>query len=71
MSRRRFTPEERAALWHGWKSGLTLTEIGQGLDRRAVSVLNFLRRAGGFEPRTRSLLARGESTIRSLAQRCS
>jgi IS30 family transposase len=58
MSRRRFTPEERAALWRGWKSGLTLTEIGQGLNRRAVSVLNILRRAGGFEPRTRRRTAR-------------
>lgn len=58
MSRRRFTPEERAALWRGWKSGLTLSEIGQGLNRRAVSVLNILRRAGGFEPRTRRRTAR-------------
>ncbi|HEU0259201.1 MAG TPA: IS30 family transposase [Burkholderiales bacterium] len=58
MSRRRFTPEERAALWRGWKSGLTLSEIGQGLNRRAVSVLNILRRAGGFEPRTRRRAAR-------------
>lgn len=58
MSRRRFTPEERAALWRGWKSGLTLSEIGQGLNRRAVSVLGILRRAGGFEPRTRRRAAR-------------
>lgn len=53
MSRRRFTPAERAALWKGWKSGLTLSEIGQGLNRRASSVLNVLRRAGGFAPRIR------------------
>ena len=50
---RRFTPAERAALWERWKSGLTLSEIGQGLNRRACSVLNVLRRAGGFAPRIR------------------
>ena len=56
--RRRFAPEERAVLWRGWKSGLTLTEIGQSLNRCAVSVLQVLRRAGGFEPRTRRRAAR-------------
>jgi IS30 family transposase len=50
---RSFTPQERAALWRGWKSGLTLKEIGESLDRRACSVLWVLRRDGGFEPRTR------------------
>jgi IS30 family transposase len=53
MSRRSFTPEERAALWRGWKGGLRLTEIAEGLNRRAHTVLNVLRREGGFEPRTR------------------
>lgn len=50
---RRFTPEERATLWRGWKSGLTLTEIGESLNRRACSILWVLRSEGGFEPRTR------------------
>src|SRR6266699_3335525 len=50
---RRFTPEERATLWRGWKSGLTLKEIGDSLNRRACSLLWVLRREGGFEPRTR------------------
>jgi IS30 family transposase len=58
MSRRRFTPEERAALWRGWKSGLTLREIGEGLNRRSCSVLSVLRRDGGFEPRTQRRAAR-------------
>jgi IS30 family transposase len=53
MSGRSFTPEERAALWRGWKGGLRLTEIAEGLNRRAHTVLNVLRREGGFEPRTR------------------
>jgi IS30 family transposase len=71
MSRRRFTPEERAALWRGWKSGLTLSEIGQGLNRRAVSVLGVLRRAGGFEPRTRRRAARSlQGAEREEISRC-
>jgi IS30 family transposase len=53
MFGRAFTPEELAALWRGWKSGATLAEIGQGLNRRACSVQQVLRREGGFEPRTR------------------
>jgi IS30 family transposase len=55
---RRFTPEERATLWRGWKSGLTLKEIGDSLNRRGCSVLWVLRREGGFEPRTRLRAAR-------------
>jgi len=51
MSRRRFTPDERAAVWRGWKSGLTLTEIGESLHRAPPSVLLVLRRDGGFAPR--------------------
>jgi IS30 family transposase len=50
---RRFTPEERAALWRGWKSGLTIKDIGESLGRRGCSVLWVLRRDGGFAPRTR------------------
>ena len=62
MSRRSFTPEERAVLWRGWKSGLTLTEIAQGLNRRAASVLWVLRRDGVFAPRTRR---RAERSLQS------
>ncbi len=58
MSRRRFTPEERAAVWHGWKSGLTLKEIGESLHRSSPSVLWVLRRDGGFAPRSRRRAAR-------------
>src|SRR5262249_58993138 len=50
---RRFTPAERAALWRGWKSGLTIKEIGESLGRRGCSVFWVLRRDGGVEPRTR------------------
>jgi IS30 family transposase len=50
---RRFTAEERSQLWLGWKSGLTLKEIAQALNRRSCSVQDVLKRAGGFAPRTR------------------
>ena len=48
---RAFTVEERAALWRGWKAGLTLSEIGESLNRRACTVLSVVRREGGFAPR--------------------
>jgi IS30 family transposase len=53
MSMRRFTPEERAAVWRGWKSGLTLKQIGESLHRTGPTVLSVLRRDGGFAPRIR------------------
>jgi IS30 family transposase len=56
--RPRFTPAQRAALWVGWKSGLSLVEIARGLDRRACSVLGVIRREGGFAPRPRRRAAR-------------
>ena len=62
MSRRRFTGAERAQLWRSWKGGLTLSEIARSVDRRACSVLNILRREGGFEPRTRRRAARSLQT---------
>ena len=58
MSRRRFTPEERAVVWRGWKSGLTLKQIGDCLHRTGPSVLLVLRRDGGFAPRIRHRAAR-------------
>ena len=62
MSRRAFTPEERATLWRGWKRGLTLLEIAEGLNRYSSNVLGVLRREGGFEPRTRCRAARALQT---------
>ncbi len=57
-SRRRFTSEERAMVWRGWKSGLTLKQISQSVHRPSPSVLLLLRRGGGFAPRTRHRAAR-------------
>jgi IS30 family transposase len=44
MSRRRFSPEERLALWRAWKSGSTLLQIAEELNRRSASVFQVLRR---------------------------
>ena len=52
-SRRRFTPEERATVWRGWKSGLTIKQISEILHRPSPSVFLLLKRDGGFAPRTR------------------
>lgn len=49
----RFTAEERAALWQGWKDGLSLVDIGRGLGRRPCSVLWAIRSSGGYAPRAR------------------
>ena len=53
MSRKRFTPEERAAVWRFWKSGLSIKEIGEALHRAPPVVFGVLRRGGGFAPRIR------------------
>ena len=58
MSRRRFSGEERQALWRAWKSGSTLLQIAEELNRRSCSVLWVLRRDGGFAPRARRRAAR-------------
>lgn len=53
MTLRRFTDEERAALWRAWKQGQNLVEIGRALDRWPAAILQVLRRHGGFAPRQR------------------
>jgi IS30 family transposase len=58
MSRRRFSAEEHVALWSAWKSGSTLLQIAEELNRRSVSVLQVLRRDGGFAPRIRRRASR-------------
>jgi IS30 family transposase len=58
MSRRRFSAEEVRVLWRAWKSGSTLSQIAEELNRRAVSVLQVLRRDGGFAPRARRRASR-------------
>jgi len=55
---RAFTQAERAALWQGWKSGLSLLAIADGLDRRVGTVFGVIRRDGGYAPRPRRRAAR-------------
>ena len=75
--RRAFSPAEKRALWEGWKAGLSLSEIAQGLDRQAGTVLGVIRQEGGFVPRphkrsTRALeTAEREEISRGLAAGCS
>ena len=53
MVRREFGTDERVALWRAWNEGFTLSQVAEHLNRSPVSVLNVLRRDGGFAPRTR------------------
>ena len=46
MSKRGFSSEEQLALWRAWKSGSTLLQIAEELNRRSVSVFQVLRRGG-------------------------
>jgi IS30 family transposase len=55
---RQFSEADKASLWEGWKRGLSLVAIAGGLDRRACSVLNVIRRDGGYVPRRRRRAAR-------------
>lgn len=55
---RRFSAAEKAALWEGWKRGLTLEKIGRGLDRRASTVFQVIRHEGGYAPKPRCRAAR-------------
>jgi transposase, IS30 family len=56
--RRRFTAAQKAELWRGWKGGLSLVEIARGLDRRASTIFNLIRREGGYAPKPRRRAAR-------------
>lgn len=55
------TSEERAAVWRGWKNGLTLKQISDLVHRPSPTVLSVLRRDGGFAPRTRRRAVRSLS----------
>jgi IS30 family transposase len=50
---KRFTEDERAAVWRAWKQGRSLVEIGRMLDRWPSAILQVLRRHGGLAPRQR------------------
>ena len=47
------THREKRELWHRWKAGQTLNEIGRALNKHAGSVHGVLAVTGGIEPRPR------------------
>jgi len=47
------THREKRELWHRWKAGQTLSEIGRALNKHAGSVHGVLAVTGGIEPRAR------------------
>ena len=47
------THREKRELWHRWKAGQTLSEIGRALNKHAGSVHGVLALTGGIEPRGR------------------
>ncbi len=47
------TKKEKRELWHRWKAGQTLSEIGRALNKHAGSVHGILAATGGIEPRSR------------------
>jgi IS30 family transposase len=55
---RRFTLEQRTALWRAWKNGMSIAEIARGLDRQVCSIMNVIRREGGCAPKSRCRAAR-------------
>ena len=47
------THREKRELWHRWKAGQTLSEIGRALNKHAGSVHGVLAVTGGIEPQPR------------------
>ena len=47
------THREKRELWHRWKAGQTLSEVGRALNKHAGSVNGVLAVTGGIEPRAR------------------
>ena len=45
--------EQRKELWHRWKAGETLSEIGRALDKHAASVFSVVIAKGGIAPPVR------------------
>lgn len=48
---RKFTVEELTSLWHRWKRGENLVQIGRALDRQPMTILQVIRRRGGCAPK--------------------
>ena len=48
---RALSRQEKRALWEGWKGGLTLAQIAEGLERSISAVHCHVRERGGVAPR--------------------
>lgn len=48
------TAAERRELWQRWRSGQTLSQIGEALARRPQTIHDVIRPTGGFTPRART-----------------
>ena len=46
--------EQKNELWHRWKAGETLSEIGRSLGKHAASVFGVVIAKGGIAPPVRS-----------------
>src|SRR5512134_3542902 len=59
MGRPGLSAEQKAELWDRWKSGQSLSEIGNALGKHAASIFGVVTRNGGIAPanRRRSRLA--------------
>jgi len=53
------THRQKRELWHRWKAGQTLSEIGRALNKHVGSVHGVLAVTGGIEPRSRKRSIRG------------
>ncbi len=77
MGRPGLSATQKAELWHRWKHGESLSEIGRALGKHAASVFGVLRMHGGISPvprrRSRFALTLGEreEISRGLAAGCS
>ncbi len=45
-----FSDFEKAEIWRGWKSGMTLNSIGRALDRAGPHVRDLVAASGGIAP---------------------
>lgn len=63
MKMRPFSPEDRRALWEGWKGGLSVVEIARGLERKPAVIFMAVRRHGGYAPRPHVRSARALRAI--------
>src|SRR5690606_6738951 len=69
--------DQKSEVWHRWRSGESLSDIGRAIDKHPASVFGVLRLHGGITPAARTRaprhlsLAEREEISRGLAGGCS